>query len=117
MGRLLRVLLDALARGLRAVAGRLAPSPTPAVAVVEEPAAVDPADGPPSHWLAMVRTRAPGLHVSMQERGVVARRVAPVARPLPGEPPPSIARAARPGDKAGLALALAPRTTGPFSCG
>lgn len=44
-----------------------------------EPVAVeDAAGGAPGHWLEMVRARAPGLHVSLQERGI-ARMARPPA--------------------------------------
>jgi hypothetical protein len=77
MGRLLRLLLAAMARGLRAIAGRLtpievAPRPAPEAEPVE-----DHTEGPLDHWLEMVRTRAPGLHVSLQERGLTRSALSP----------------------------------------
>lgn len=101
MGRLLRLLLGALAHGLRAIAGRLQPATAAAPAAVADDAAADgDADGPPQHWLAMVRLRAPGLHHNLQERGITRRpaaprsspaapsAMAPTAAPTRGDPPP-----------------------------
>lgn len=90
MGRLLRLLFGAVARGLCAIAGRLAPAEAAPLAVQEAPAVEDGAGGPPRHWLEMVRTRAPALHVSLQERGIA--RVARLAAPMltsPSVPPAS----------------------------
>jgi len=75
-----------MARGLRVIAGRLTPVEAVPVAAPEPAAVEDTAGGPPGHWLEMVRTRAPGLHVSLQERGLarMARQLAPVsAAPSP----------------------------------
>ncbi len=75
-----------MARGLRAIAGRLTPVEDVPVAAQETAAVEDTAGGPPGHWLEMVRRRAPGLHVSLQERGLacMARQLAPIsAAPSP----------------------------------
>lgn len=86
MGGLLRLLLGAVARGLRAIAGRLTPAGTALVAVQPPAAVEDGADGVPGHWLEMVRARAPGLHLSLQERGIARRVRPPAAGPTPALP-------------------------------
>lgn len=103
MGRLLRLLLGTMARGLRAIAGRLAPVETldvaPALPVGE------PSGGPPGHWLEMVRTRAPGLHLSLQERGVVATLRPPARLPVPPPTATVMGAAARQASSAERAVA------------
>ncbi len=95
MNRLLRSLLALVARGLRSVAGRMAPTapvttgapPTAAPAARSD----QPPGGPPGHWLEMVRSRAPGLHVSLQERGVAgAPRPERTVANLPVPPPSAL---------------------------
>lgn len=74
-----------MARGLRSIAARLTPVDAAPVTDAEPAPVEDTAGGPPGHWLEMVRTRAPGLHVSLQERGVarMPRRPLPVVTSVP----------------------------------